>query len=93
MDNFEWASGYSERFGLHYVNFTDPTRARTPKASARYYTSIIENNGFKKETKPSNEVTTPGACINVTPKPVLSDAPKTLCSLYILILCVTRRMF
>nr|XP_022342919.1 uncharacterized protein LOC111136393 isoform X1 [Crassostrea virginica] len=92
MDNFEWASGYSERFGLHYVNFTDPTRARTPKASARYYTSIIENNGFKKETKPSNEVTTPGACINVTPKPV-SDAPKMLCSLYILILCVTRRMF
>jgi len=28
------------------VNFTDPKRARTPKASATYYRSIIEDNGF-----------------------------------------------
>ena len=28
------------------MNFTDPKRARTPKASATYYRSIIEDNGF-----------------------------------------------
>ena len=46
--------GYSERFGLYYVNFSNPERPRTPKASARFYTSIIENNGFlKPESKGS----------------------------------------
>lgn len=46
MDNFEWARGYTERFGLHYVNFTDPERPRTPKESARFFKKLIENNGF-----------------------------------------------
>ena len=50
--------GYSERFGLHYVNFSDPERPRTPKASARFYTSIIVNNGFlKQSSKDSMSVT------------------------------------
>ena len=48
MDNFEWIRGYSERFGLYYVNFTDPDRPRIPKESAKYYTSIIKNNGFTR---------------------------------------------
>ena len=46
LDNFEWARGYSQRFGLHYVNFTDPERPRTPKASAKFYRDLILNNGF-----------------------------------------------
>jgi len=40
MDNFEWNTGYSERFGMHYVNFTDPERTRIPKASAYWYGEV-----------------------------------------------------
>ena len=46
VDNFEWARGYSEKFGLHSVNFSDPSRPRTPKASAWWYTYLIKINGF-----------------------------------------------
>jgi beta-glucosidase len=44
MDNFEWASGYAKRFGIHYVNFE--TLERTPKASALWYREVIERNGL-----------------------------------------------
>jgi beta-glucosidase len=44
MDNFEWASGYVKRFGIHYVDFD--TLERTPKASAKWLTEVIEQNGF-----------------------------------------------
>ena len=62
MDNFEWARGYAERFGLHYVDFNDRERPRIPKASAMYYKKIITQNGFVKEeptTLPDSSVTFP----------------------------------
>jgi len=46
MDNFEWAMGYTEKFGLHRVNMTDPGRERTPKESAFFYSRVIQENGF-----------------------------------------------
>ena len=42
LDNFEWADGYSKRFGIHYVDFK--TLKRTPKLSAEWYTQTIANN-------------------------------------------------
>jgi len=42
MDNFEWADGYSKRFGLHYVDFK--TLKRTPKLSAEWYRQVIAQN-------------------------------------------------
>lgn len=43
MDNFEWASGYNERFGLVYVNFE--TQERIMKDSGHWYRQVIETNG------------------------------------------------
>jgi len=42
MDNFEWADGYSKRFGIHYVDFK--TQKRTPKLSAAWYKEVIARN-------------------------------------------------
>ncbi len=44
MDNFEWALGYSRRFGIHYVDYRDGTRI--PKDSAKWYRDVIEQNGI-----------------------------------------------
>lgn len=44
MDNFEWALGYSRRFGLHWVDFK--TGERVPKSSAHYFTSVCQRNGL-----------------------------------------------
>lgn len=41
LDNFEWADGYSCRFGLHYVDYSRPDRRRTPKSSAAWFASHI----------------------------------------------------
>jgi len=41
LDNFEWDSGYSQRFGLVHVDFE--TQKRTIKDSARYYAEIIRS--------------------------------------------------
>ena len=46
LDNFEWALGYSENFGIHRVDFNDPERTRTPKKSAAWFKTLIANNGL-----------------------------------------------
>lgn len=43
LDNFEWAEGYQQRFGLVHIDYT--TGKRTPKDSAAYYSKVIETNG------------------------------------------------
>ena len=43
LDNFEWAHGYSKRFGLVHVDFD--TLVRTPKASAGFYAEVIRSHG------------------------------------------------
>ncbi len=43
LDNFEWASGYSLRFGLVHMDYE--TQRRTPKSSAAYYREVIRTNG------------------------------------------------
>src|SRR5262249_24260730 len=43
LDNMEWSLGYSKRFGIVHVDFA--TQKRTPKDSARFYSSVIATHG------------------------------------------------
>ena len=40
LDNFEWESGFSNRFGLTYVDY--PSLRRIPKSSFRWYADLIK---------------------------------------------------
>jgi beta-glucosidase len=42
LDNFEWAEGYSQRFGLVDVDFA--TQQRTPRASYRWYRDLVRGS-------------------------------------------------
>lgn len=48
MDNFEWADGYRQRFGLIHIDYE--TLRRTLKDSARWYGRVIATNGSRLST-------------------------------------------
>merc|ERR1719284_1138099 len=45
MDNFEWALGYSKRFGIVHVDYQ--TQKRTPKASANMIAEVARSNALR----------------------------------------------
>ena len=47
LDNFEWAEGYTKRFGIVHVDFD--TLVRTPKSSAHFYADVVRSNGASLE--------------------------------------------
>jgi beta-glucosidase len=47
LDNFEWAEGRSQRFGLAYVDFK--TQQRTLKDSAHWYAKVASENRLRTE--------------------------------------------
>ena len=47
LDNFEWAEGTAQRFGLAWTDFE--TGDRTLKDSGRWYAQVIQQNGFDPE--------------------------------------------
>jgi beta-glucosidase len=47
MDNFEWALGYTPRFGLVHINYD--TLQRTIKESGKWFHQVIRANGFPCE--------------------------------------------
>ena len=49
MDNFEWAYGYSERFGLVFVDYR--TQERIPKDSAYFYRDFIRSGKLFRPAK------------------------------------------
>ena len=42
LDNFEWAYGYTKRFGIVRMDFE--TQERTIKDSGHWYSRVIANN-------------------------------------------------
>ncbi|XP_049875105.1 lactase-like protein isoform X2 [Pectinophora gossypiella] len=52
MDNFEWARGYTIRFGLYEIDMTDPERTRTPRKSALVYKEIIRSRVVDMDYNP-----------------------------------------
>lgn len=44
-DNFEWAFGYTSRFGMVFIDFE--TQQRIIKESGKWYMDVIRNNGFE----------------------------------------------
>jgi beta-glucosidase len=47
LDSFEWAFGYSRRFGLVHVDFT--TGARRPKDSFQFYSELANGAALERE--------------------------------------------
>jgi beta-glucosidase len=45
LDNFEWAFGYSRRFGIVWTDYE--TQARIPKSSAHFFREVIQRNGVE----------------------------------------------
>lgn len=50
LDNFEWAEGYRQRFGLIHVDY--PSGRRTPKDSFYWYQRVIATNGASLDDVP-----------------------------------------
>jgi beta-glucosidase/6-phospho-beta-glucosidase/beta-galactosidase len=46
LDNFEWQFGYTKKFGLLSVDFTNEKRPRAMKALARIYRTICSDNAI-----------------------------------------------
>lgn len=50
LDNFEWAFGYHQRFGLVRVDYE--TQRRVPKASGRWYAAVAARNALPDDDGP-----------------------------------------
>ena len=46
MDNFDWAEGFTKRFGLAETDFHSPNKTRTLRPSAETYRRIVAANAL-----------------------------------------------
>ncbi|CAH2057011.1 unnamed protein product, partial [Iphiclides podalirius] len=70
MDNFEWADGYSLKFGLYSVDPDDEKLTRVPRSSAKYYAAVIRAHSHEVTPKYSADELY-SAVLFYTPLPVI----------------------
>ncbi|XP_037297612.1 lactase-phlorizin hydrolase [Manduca sexta] len=58
MDNFEWVTGYTVKYGLYEVDYESPERTRTPRKSAFVYKEIIRSRSLDYHYEPNTTVMT-----------------------------------
>ncbi|XP_066371080.1 beta-glucosidase 8-like [Miscanthus floridulus] len=80
LDNFEWLSGYTSKFGIVYVDFT--TLKRYPKDSAYWFRDMLSGTGSKAATPQTGSGTRPAGSPSAT-----SNGAALLVSLFVS-LCV-----
>lgn len=68
LDNFEWADGYSKRFGLHYVDYKDGLK-RYAKDSAKWYKQHIFDSSRRHRPLLSGQGPTQDGAAPVLPPP------------------------
>jgi len=49
LDNWEWNSGYTVRFGIYYVDYKN-NLTRIPKASARWFQTILSGSSSTSDS-------------------------------------------
>lgn len=77
MDNFEWSRGYTERFGLHWVNFESENKERILKASGFFYFQLVRHNGFPTKSEVDHwEEQALDQCKTFTAMALASDASR-----------------
>ncbi|CAL4918591.1 unnamed protein product [Urochloa decumbens] len=79
LDNFEWLSGYTSKFGIVYVDFT--TLKRYPKDSAYWFRDMLSGAGSKAATPQTGSQTSAGS--PAASPPAASSGPALLVSLLV----------
>lgn len=76
LDNFEWLSGYTSKFGIVYVDFA--TLKRYPKDSAYWFRDMLSGTGSKAATPQTGSGGRPAGSASAT-----SNGPALLVSLLV----------
>jgi len=59
IDNFEWASGYTSKFGIYSIDFEDPDLERVPKKSVEFFKQVTADRFFDYEVQEEEVYTFP----------------------------------